>query len=253
MKPDSQSNRLRALELGIQALIILSLVAFSLETLPNLSPTMSRTLYFFEVFTVIIFSIEYFTRLWLSPHRLKFVFSFLGIIDLLAILPFFLSIGLDLRSIRVVRLFRLTRLLKLARYNKAIRRFHQAILIAREEILLFVSAATILLYLGAVGIYYCESEAQPEEFGSVFHCLWWSVVTLTTVGYGDVYPVTVGGRIFTAALLFVGLGIVAVPTGIISSALVRARELEGQQPTPENQEGETFVSEVARSEETSSS
>lgn len=253
MKSDSQPSSLRALELGIQALIVLSLIAFSLETLPNLSPEMSIALYFFEVVTVIIFSIEYLTRLWLAPNRLKFAFSFFGIVDLLAILPFFLSIGLDLRSIRIVRLFRLTRLFKLARYNKAIQRFHRAILIAREEILLFVSAATILLYLGAVGIYYCESEAQPEEFGSVFHCLWWSVVTLTTVGYGDVYPVTVGGRVFTAGLLFVGLGIVAVPTGIISSALVRARELEEQRIGAATNEKETLVCDVARSEETSNS
>ncbi|EAQ77176.1 voltage-gated potassium channel-like [Blastopirellula marina DSM 3645] len=208
---------------------MLSLIAFSIETLPDLSPGMVRALYFFEVVSVVIFSVEYLARLWVAPHRWKFVFSFFGIVDLLAILPFFLSLGVDLRSIRVVRLLRLVRILKLARYNKAIQRFHYAVLIAREEILLFLSAAAILLYLGAVGIYYCECDAQPEAFGSVFHCLWWSLVTLTTVGYGDVYPITVGGRIFTAALLLVGLGIVAVPTGIISSALVRARELEEQQ------------------------
>ena len=94
--------------------------------------------------------------------------------------------------------------------------------------MLFGSAALIILYLSAVGIYYFENEAQPEAFKSVFHSLWWAVATLTTVGYGDVYPITAGGRIFTFFVLAVGLGIVAVPSGLIASALSQAREEQGK-------------------------
>ena len=118
------------------------------------------------------------------------------------------------------------RILKLIRYSTAARRFHRAFVIAKDELILFFFVTLILLYLSAVGIYYFESTAQPEQFKSVFHSLWWAVVTLTTVGYGDIYPVTVGGRIFTFFVLMVGLGIVAVPTGLVASALSQARSEE---------------------------
>lgn len=152
-------------------------------------------------------------------------------IDLVAALPFYLSLGVDLRSMRAFRLLRLFRLFKLARYNKAMKHFHQAFVIAKEELILFGAVALILLYLSSVGIYYFENEAQPEKFSSVFQSLWWSIATLTTVGYGDVYPITVGGKIFTFFILIVGLGLVAVPTGLIASALSEAKKQT--QKTPE--------------------
>lgn len=145
---------------------------------------------------------------------------------MLAILPFYLSLGFDLRAIRAFRLLRLLRVMKLARYNKAIQRFHRAFIIAREEFVLFGFAAAIMLFLAAVGIHHFEHEAQPETFASVFHSLWWAVATLTTVGYGDVYPVTVGGKCFTFLVLVIGLGIVSVPAGLVASALSQAREME---------------------------
>jgi voltage-gated potassium channel len=113
--------------------------------------------------------------------------------------------------------------MKLFRYSKAIRRFSRAFSIAKEEIVLFGVVTIMLLYLSAVGIYYFENEAQPEAFKSIFHSLWWAVATLTTVGYGDVYPITIGGRIFTFFILMIGLGIVAVPAGLLASALSKAR------------------------------
>lgn len=110
--------------------------------------------------------------------------------------------------------------------GRAIRRFRLALLIAREELVLFAATSLVLLYLAAVGIYFCEHETQPEVFTSVFHSLWWAVATLTTVGYGDVYPVTVAGKLFTFMVLIVGLGIVSVPAGLAASALSKAREME---------------------------
>ncbi|MCX4026930.1 potassium channel family protein [Spartinivicinus sp. SM1973] len=120
------------------------------------------------------------------------------------------------------------RILKIIRYSQTIRHYHRALVIARGELLVFGFTALILLYLSAVGIYYFENAAQPEQFKSVFHSLWWAVATLTTVGYGDVYPITLGGRMFTFIILTIGLGFVAVPTGLLASALSQARNEESQ-------------------------
>jgi voltage-gated potassium channel len=216
----------RVFDIFILSLVVVSLVTFSIETLPKLTPTAERWLNFIEVITVGVFSIEYLLRLLVADSKPRFVFSFFGLVDLLAILPFYLAIGLDLRSIRALRFLRLFRAFKMARYSKAIQRFHRAFLIAREEIVLFLLVALMVMYFAAVGIYYFENGAQPEAFASVFHSLWWAVSTLTTVGYGDIYPITVGGKIFTFFVLVVGLGIVAVPTGLMASALSKARAME---------------------------
>ena len=212
---------------AVLALIIISLVTFSFETLPDLSPDAASILRWVELVTVLLFTAEYILRIAVADHRWRFARSFFGLVDLAAILPFYLSLGaIDLRSVRVFRLLRLLRILKLARYGRVVRRLHRAVVLMREELILFLNVALILIYLAAVGIYYFERDSQPEQFASVFHSLWWAFVTLTTVGYGDVYPITLGGRIFTAVVLFVGLGLVAAPTGLFASALAQARKEE---------------------------
>ncbi|WP_411896023.1 ion transporter [Winogradskyella sp. A2] len=216
------NNRLsRSFAFFIQFLIVLSVITFSIETIPNLKPQTRVILNSIEIFCVTIFTIEYIARIYVADKKFRFIFSFFGLIDLFAILPFYLSFGVDLRSLRVLRMFRLFRLLKLVRYNKAMRHFTKAMLMAKEQIILFMAITLVLIYFAAVGIYYFENEAQPEHFSSIFESLWWSIITLTTVGYGDVYPVTMGGRIFTFFILLIGLGIVAIPTGIISSSLTK--------------------------------
>ncbi|QFZ53795.1 ion transporter [Oceanihabitans sp. IOP_32] len=214
----------------IQGLILVSVVTFSIETLPNLSPQTRIILQSIEWFSVIVFTLEYILRIYVSRHKTKFIFSFFGIIDLLAILPFYLSFGVDLRSLRALRFLRLFRILKLARYNRALNHFSRAIKSAKEEILLFIFITLILIYFSAVGIYYFENEAQPQHFSSIFDSLWWAIITLTTVGYGDVYPITVGGKVFTFFILMIGLGIVAIPTGIISSALTKSVDKKEETP-----------------------
>lgn len=216
----------RAFDTVIQCLIVISLIAFSIETLPNLSPPLVTLLDQLELTVIIAFTAEYALRIAVAENRFRYVFSFYGLVDLLSILPFYLSAGLDLRTVRVIRILRLFRTFKFVRYNRAIRRFHDAYLIAREELILCLIVTVLLLYLSAVGIYYCENEVQPETFASVFHSLWWAVCTLTTVGYGDVYPVTAGGRFFTGILLLIGIAIIAAPTGLFASAFVTARQLD---------------------------
>jgi len=205
----------------IQFLIVLSLVSFSIETLPDLSVNTKIILNIAEVITVAIFTAEYLLRLIVADKKLKFIFSFYGLIDLIAILPFYIARGIDLRSIRLFRLFRLFRTFKVFRYSNAIQKFKSAFLSVKEEMILFLVATLFLLFIASVGIYYFENPAQPEQFKSIFHCLWWAVVTLTTVGYGDISPITAGGKIFTSFIAIISIGIIAVPTGLLASALTK--------------------------------
>lgn len=226
---DNTSKYGKGFDYFIQILIILSLLAFSIETLPDISETLINALQKFEIVCVIIFSIEYLLRIYVAKKPLKYIFSFYGFIDLLAILPFYLRGTLDLRALRAFRIFRIFRALKLIRYNKALHRFHIAARIVKEEVVLFLVITTIFLFLSSAGIYYFENEAQPDVFVSIFHSAWWAVVTLTTVGYGDVYPITVGGKIFTFFILLIGVGIVTIPAGLVATALSKAREIEKEE------------------------
>ncbi len=207
----------------ISGLILFSVLCFSVETLPDLSSETKVFLKYSELLIAVIFTLEYLTRVALSQRRLNFVFSFYGVVDLVAILPFYLAFAVDLRTLRLIRLLRLVRVLKVVRYNTALLRFAGAIYLAKEELVIFTGMSLVLLYLSAVGIYHFEHTAQPEVFKSIFDSLWWSVATLTTVGYGDIYPITIGGRFFTFFILMIGLGLVAVPTGIVASALSAVR------------------------------
>ena len=222
---ENQTKEGKWFDLSIQTLIVLSLISFSIETLPDLDPEFRKFLQVFEIISVIIFTIEYLLRIFVASKKIRFVFSFYGIIDLMAILPFYLTFGIDLRSIRIFRLFRLFRVFKILRYSKAIQRFIKAFISIKEELVLFIILSTFLLFFSAVGIYYFENPVQPDVFRSIFDSLWWAVATLTTVGYGDIYPITLGGKVFTSIMLFIGLGVIAVPTGLIASALTKVKEL----------------------------
>lgn len=221
---DVETTPGKVFDIGVQLLIVVSLICFSLETLPNLSDVHKSYLRNAEIFFVIIFTLEYLLRVFVAKPRAKFVFSFFGIIDFLSIAPFYLFAGVGTQYLRSLRLLRLVRTLKLVRYSDAAKRLHRALLVAKEEIVLYLVFTVFLLFFASVGIYHFENPAQPDVFSSIFHCLWWSVTTLTTVGYGDTYPITAGGRIFTFFVLIIGLGVVAVPAGLVASALSTARE-----------------------------
>ncbi len=165
-----------------------------------------------------LFTVEYVLRIATARRKLAYVFSFSGLIDLAAILPFYFAAGVDMRGVRAIRILRVFRILKLVRYTVAIGRLNRAIVRIKEELVLFSVATAILMYVAALVIYYCEHEAQPETFKSVFHSLWWAVASLTTVGYGDMYPITPVGRIFTFVILLLGLGFVAVPSALLAAA-----------------------------------
>jgi voltage-gated potassium channel len=224
----------RVFDYLIQALIVLSLVTFSIETLPDLSAENRKLLNIIEIVTVVIFTIEYLLRVILEEKKLKFIFSFMGLIDLIAVAPFYLQTGLDLRSMRIFRLFRLLRVFKLFRYNSSINRFRKAFNEIKVELLFFAVATLILLYVASVGIYYFEKDEIDTGFHSIFHAMWWAIATLTTVGYGDIYPITTGGKIFASVVIFLGLGLVAVPTGLIASAFSKAVPSDKKNKNEEN-------------------
>lgn len=209
----------RRVALVIQVLIFISLISFSLETLPDLSVQTTKILRGIETATVLLFSLEYILRILTAESRLKYIFSFFGIVDLLAILPFYLTKNVDLRVVRIFRFVRLVRILKLAKHNRAINNLLHAFQMIKNELIMFFLVIFLLLFVASAGIYYFENPAQPAEFASIFHAFWWAVITLTSVGYGDIYPITIGGKIFTSVFVLVGMGIIAIPTGLIASAM----------------------------------
>lgn len=191
-----------------------------------------------EVISVIVFTIEYLIRLWtsdlmyssLSPvrARLKYIFSFMAVIDLLAILPFYLPflIKTDLRVLRVLRVIRLFRVFKFNRYTNALAAIGEVFRRKKSQLLSSIFVVVLLMVIASVLMYNVESEAQPEAFSNAFSSLWWAVATLTTVGYGDVYPITALGKILSAIIALLGIGLVAVPTGIISAGFTELIEHE---------------------------
>ena len=209
--------------LGISGLILLSAVAIALETIPGLPPEIRRALWVFEVGVLVLFCAEYILRVLCSPSPLRYIFSFWGLVDLLACVPAIALLQPQWQVFRTLRLLRLVRLLKLFRHSLALERLSAALSLVKYELIVFGILASLMLYVSAVGIYLFEHEAQPEAFTSIPKSLWWAVASFTTVGYGDMFPITTGGRIFTSFVLFIGLGIVAVPSAIITTALIETQ------------------------------
>lgn len=214
----------KAFEFLIAMAIIASVICFAIGTLPDLDSRSSQILALAENSFLTLFTIEYAIRVFRAERRSDYIFSFYGIIDLLAILPYYIVYLFGLQPLRLLALFRLLRLLKLTRYHTAMRHFYLAVSEAWEELVLFFAASMVMIVLAAVGIYHFEHQAQPEVYRSLFDALWWAIVTLTTVGYGDMVPVTHGGRLFTFGVLLTGLGLIAVPTAIMATSLHAVRE-----------------------------
>ncbi len=177
--------------------------------------------------TVIFFAIEYVVRVATAPNKRAYVFSFFGIIDLVAVLVGLAALP-QFAFLRLLRVLQIVRLLKLARYNTAMQTLARSFGSMRDEIVMFLNVTGLLIFMAAFGAYHFEHEVQPEQFSHMGDALWWAVATLTTVGYGDIYPITVGGKIMTAVVVLCGLGIVAAPAGIVATAMATAlREKNG--------------------------
>jgi voltage-gated potassium channel len=234
------------LALFLLNLILLNLVAVILETVPDLASRYGVAFDVFEAVSVAIFSVEYLLRLWSCTSnpkyrhpilgRIRFALTPLALVDLIAIAPAYVpgDVFLDLRYVRVVRLVRLLRVLKMARYSQTLRTFSNVVGARAWDLGLIGFFLVVLLIVASITMYFAEHDAQPEVFSSVPAAMWWAVVTLTTVGYGDIYPVTPLGKLFGSIIALLGIGFFALPAGLLAAGFAEEihREREGKKCCP---------------------
>jgi len=225
---------------AIMGLIVVSFLAILLETVDGLGERYRTLFGRFEIFVIAVFTLEYLLRLWSCTAdpayarpiagRLRFAGRFLNLVDLAAILPFYLAfLGIDLR---MLRLFRLLRIFKLLRHFEAARILPDVIRRKRQELTISGALVLILLMISATLVYGVEHEAQPDKFSSIPDAMWWAIATLSTVGYGDIAPVTGLGRFFGGIIAVLGIGMFALPAGILAQgfdeAMREARERKAE-------------------------
>ncbi len=215
----------------LTTLIFLNVLAVILGTVKWVENEYGTLLNYFEVFSVCAFSLEYFLRMWSCTveqkyskpftGRLKYALTPLAIIDLLAVLPFYIQIfNIDLRFIRIIRLVRIFRIVKAARYISSLKLFGNVFKSKKEELVITSVVMFILLIIASSFMYIFENSAQPDKFPDIPSTMWWAVATLTTVGYGDVFPITSEGKIIASCVAILGIGLFALPTGILGAGFV---------------------------------
>jgi voltage-gated potassium channel len=222
----------KSIHLFLLGLIALNICAVNLETVAAIYKPHAGLFRRFDEFSLIVFLLEYIARIWTCTldrrfkgnvtGRIKYALTPLALIDFLAVFPLLLPflIPVDLRVIRILRLFRLLRIFNLARYTSALHIFARVVTKKKEEIVLSIFLVGVLLMISSSLIYFCEHDAQPVAFSSIPASLWWAVITLTSVGYGDIYPVTTPGKILGGIIAVLGIGVVALPTGIIATSMI---------------------------------
>lgn len=239
---DTGSRAARVVAILLTTLILLNVAAAVLETVDSLRRAWAAAFDSLEGFSVAVFTVEYLLRLWActaderysSPlqGRLRYAATPLMLIDLIAIAPFFLTsvVNVDLRTLRAIRLVRLLRVLKIARYSESLRLLGRVLVARRSELFITLIAVLVLLVVSSTLMYYAERDAQPEQFSSIPAAMWWSVETLTTIGYGDMLPVTVVGKLINSFIALLGVGLFALPAGILGSGFVE--ELQRRKRAP---------------------
>ncbi len=222
------NNKFNKVQKFIFTIIILSIFSVVLETEISIYTTYAELFYYLNYFFAFFFAVEYFLRLFTCHYRknfkgiegkIKYIFSFYSLIDLIAFLPFF--IFPEYNELFLLRIFRLIRLLKLANFvNKIefVRNVFHVLNLKKKEIFFSIAITIFIIFISSILLYLVEGNNQPEAFGSIIRSFWWATITLTTIGYGDVYPITILGKIATILISISGIGIIAIPTGIIAGA-----------------------------------
>jgi voltage-gated potassium channel len=228
--PVADDRASRGFKLFITSLILLSVVSVILETVASLHASFGECFVAFEVASVAVFTAEYLVRVWVCTvdrrysssiwGRIKFMLSPMALVDLAAILPFYVASAIDLRFMRALRLLRLMRVLKIGRYSESLDLLADVVRHKRDDLLAATSIGMILLVVCSSLMYFVESSAQPRAFSSIPAAMWWGITTLTTVGYGDVYPVTIPGKVLAGLTALLGVGLFALPAGIFGSAFI---------------------------------
>jgi len=221
-------NLRKNIDIALSILIVASLIGIVLESESSLHEKYRNAFTYLEVLTVAIFTLEYLLRLWSAPpsqpnmapfkYRLSYAFSFHGLIDLIAIAPFYISFIFPIVDLRFLRLLRIMRILKLSHYNTAIEDLFSAIHDERRSFTSALYLMSIAIVISSCAMYYAEGRAQPDIFSSIPSTLWWTVITITTVGYGDAYPITGFGKLIGGGTAFLGIFTSALLTGIVANS-----------------------------------
>lgn len=234
-KPGDHPSRVT--DIFLVVLILINVLAMVFGTVESVNNAIGTYLHWLEHFSVVIFTLEYVLRIWtvvekikktsLIKYRIRYIFSFMALVDLFAILPSILPIifPMDLRFLRLFRLFRMARLLKMGRYSKAVQTFSHVLKGKKEELVVAVIAVLFLLLISSTLMFYFENEAQPQVFKSIPDAMWWAAAALTTVGYGDVTPITTLGKMLGVVSAILGIGLFALPAGILASGFSEALSL----------------------------
>ncbi|WP_115866194.1 ion transporter [Marinoscillum furvescens] len=245
-----QTKTSQIFDLLILVFIVASTIEIVLESEESLALEYSGIFQIVETTSIFVFTIEYLLKLWSCVERQKYSHAIVGrlkyastpsaLVDLLAILPAFLPfLGIDLRFLRALRLLRIFRILKITRYTKAFNTIHKVLKNKSEELIITSSFIVVVLIIVSTLMYYAEREAQPEQFSSILKSLWWGVVTLTTVGYGDIYPITPIGKVLNGIITLIGIGLIALPSGILASGYTEELISE-KQKTPIHNQSENY-------------
>ena len=243
LNPAGEGNTLsKACDVFIIVLIFLNVLAVILESVESIEVEYFPQFEGFALFSVAVFTLEYVLRVWsCTVHenyarpvsgRLRYMVTPMALIDLLAILPFYLPFFLDadFRFLRILRLFRMFALFKLVRYSRSMRLITKVVDEKKEELLVSFTVTVVLLILASGVIYFLENEMQPEVFSSIPAAMWWGVSTMTTVGYGDIYPLTPLGKLFGGIVAILGLGTFGLPAGILAYGFIE--EIQNQRYRP---------------------
>lgn len=236
---------------AIMLLIVLNIASSVMESVQSLNRSYSAFFFYFEFFSVMVFSAEYLLRLWSctvdKQHeapvhgRIKLMGKPMYIVDLLAIAPFYIQVlfpGVDLRFLRILRLFRIVRLFRSKKLRAGMALIGTVLQQQSQKLVMSFTLMALIVVFSANVMYLLEHEAQPDGFSSIPAAMWWSVITVTTIGYGDLYPITVWGKLFASIISFVGICAVALPIGILGSGLVEAMQ---ESETNENSDNDTAV------------
>jgi voltage-gated potassium channel len=230
----------RIFDIFILSLIFLNVIAVIVGSVQSVQDRFGAVLNVFEMLSIIVFTVEYIGRLWsctVDPRfsgcvlgRIRLAFKAMSIVDLLAFLPFYLPfLGIDLRSLRVLRLLRIVRIAKVGRYYSSLNLIKHVFQSKKEELVLTSALLGLLLVVSSSLLYYCENAVQPDVFSSIPATMWWAVATLTTVGYGDMYPITIPGKLCASIIAILGIGMFALPTGILGAGFVE--EIQNRKET----------------------
>ncbi len=221
----------RAFNVFIVTLILLNVAAMILDSVEPIRAAVPGVFVVFEYFSVIVFSIEYALRLWSCVEepryqrsvrgRLRFAVTPLALVDLLAVLPFYLPfVRVDLRMLRMLRVMRILRVAKLGRYSESLQTLGRVFAAKKEQLVSTLFILALLLIIASCVMYYVERDAQPDRFPSIPATMWWAVTTVTTVGYGDLCPVTPAGKFVASLVAILGIGMFALPTGILGAGFL---------------------------------